>query len=70
MIWNSALSRFKNLLEACAVAEGLDRELIPHLTLHSNKYMHVHIFMKMVVFMATDRTVLQLPKFTDFIESI
>ncbi len=34
------LNHFKDLLEACAVDGGLNRELITHLTFHSNKYSH------------------------------
>ncbi len=37
-IKSSALNKNKDPLEACAVAGGLNRELISHLTFHSNQY--------------------------------
>ncbi len=38
----NALNHFNDLLEACAVAGGLNRELIAHLTFHSNKFLMVN----------------------------
>ncbi len=35
-----ALNRFKDLLEACAVAGSLNRELISQLMFYSNEYPH------------------------------
>ncbi len=37
MVWN-VLNRFNMPLETCAVVGGLNRELMSHLTLQSNKY--------------------------------
>ncbi len=37
-VTTNALNCFKDLLKACAVAGGLNRELISQLTFHSNKY--------------------------------
>ncbi len=34
----NACNHFKDLLEACALAGGLNQELISNLTLHSNEY--------------------------------
>ncbi len=42
-IKGNALNRFKSLLGACAVAGGLNRELISHLSFHSNKYICEHL---------------------------
>ncbi len=40
VVKTNALNCFKDSFEACAVAGGLSRELISHLTFHSNKYTH------------------------------
>ncbi len=37
------LNQFKNPIEACAVASGLDRELISFLTIHLNQYAHGNV---------------------------
>ncbi len=38
MVKTNALNCFKDMLDACAVAGGLNNELILHLTFNSNKY--------------------------------
>ncbi len=38
LIRDNALNQFKDPLEACTVADGLNQELIPHLTFHSIEY--------------------------------
>ncbi len=43
LIRDSALNRFKDMLKACAVVEGLARELILHQTFHSNKHASAHL---------------------------
>ncbi len=42
-IKDGALNTFKSPLEACTLAGGLNRDLISHLTFHSNEYVHAHL---------------------------
>ncbi len=40
VVKTNAHNHFRDPLEACMVADGLNRELISHLTFYSNEYTH------------------------------